>query len=193
MPLACARCQRPLPVWEFSSAPAAACTWCGARNRVAVFPALFREAAGATRPEAALDGEAACFDHPGKRASAACQQCGRYVCPLCAVELAGQVWCPSCVAAGSGQARAAHPDSSRILYDSIALALPLVTLIVFWPITILTAPAALVFAIVKWKQPLSLVRRSRWRFVVGILLSLLITAGWLVLALYFLLHWFGGK
>jgi hypothetical protein len=79
---------------------------------------MFREAVAPARPAAALDGQAACFDHAGKRAVAACNQCGRFVCDLCKVDFGGQVWCPSCVSAGSGAARAAHPDSSRVLYDS---------------------------------------------------------------------------
>ena len=77
------------------------------------------------------------------------------------------VYCPSCVAAGAGQARAANVDAPRTLYDSIALTLPLASLILMWPLTIAAAPAALVISISKWKQPLSLVRRSRWRFVRG--------------------------
>jgi hypothetical protein len=143
---------------------------------VRAFPAMFAERVAAA-PEAALTGEAACFDHPGKRAVAACQQCGRFVCQLCSVEVNGTVCCPSCVAAGAGQAQAAKADAQRILYDSIALTLPLISLLM-WPVTLATAPAAVVIAISKWKQPLSLVRRNRWRFVAAILVSLGMLAGW---------------
>ena len=136
----------------------------------------------AAAPEAALMGEAACFDHPGKRAVASCRQCGRFVCQLCSVELSGVTYCPACVAAGAGQARAANADGARILYDSIALTLPLASLIVMWPLTIAAAPAALVLSIAKWKQPLSLVRQSRWRFVAAILISLAELLGWAGLA-----------
>lgn len=184
MPLLCARCQTPLPPWELSNSEGARCTSCWSLNTVRAFPALFRQAAAAVRPAVALDGEAACFDHPGKRAVAACNQCGRFVCDLCQVEFGGQVWCPSCVATGSGAARGANPDSSRVLYDSIALAVPTFSLIAFWPITTLTAPGTLVFTLVKWKKPLSLVRRSRWRFVVAVVISLVECAGWLWLLVY---------
>jgi hypothetical protein len=138
---------------------------------------MFAERAAAA-PEAALTGEAACFDHPGKRAVAACQQCGRFVCRLCSVEMDGVVYCPSCVAAGAGQARAANADEPRTLYDSIAFTLPLASL-VMWPFTIAAAPAALAISILKWKQPLSLVRRSRWRFVLAIVISLAEILGWI--------------
>ncbi len=106
MPVPCARCRTPLPAWELASGDSAVCTLCGAANRVRVFPVALETGAEA-RPEAALAGEAACFDHPSKRAVAACSQCGRFVCRLCSVEFGGAVWCPACVAAGAGRARAA--------------------------------------------------------------------------------------
>jgi hypothetical protein len=172
----------PLPRWALDAAvksgAATACPDCGSENTVRAFPAMFADRAAVT-PEAALTGEAACFDHPGKRAVAACRQCGRFVCNLCSVEMAGGVYCPSCVAAGAGQARAANADSYRTLYDSIALTLPLASLILMWPATLAAAPASLVISIAKWKQPLSLVRRSRWRFVVAILISLAEILAWI--------------
>jgi hypothetical protein len=184
MPVPCARCDSPLPLWELATADVAACTSCGSRNTVRVFPALFAPPGAPALPEVALDGEAACFDHPASRAVAACRQCGRFVCLLCSVEFDGQTWCPSCVAAGRGQSKAMVLDPSRILYDSIALAVPLWSLVVMWPVTLITGPATLVFSLMKWKCPLSLVRHSRWRFVVAILVSLAETIAWLWLLAY---------
>ena len=166
----------PLPKWELAAAGEAMCASCGSLNRVRVFPAAFAQQAPAV-PERAAEGEAACFDHPGKKAVAACQQCGRFVCQLCAVEFAAETWCPSCVAAGAGRARAATSESARTLYDSLALTLPLVTLLV-WPFTIVAAPATLALTLLKWRQPLSLVRRSRWRFIVGAAVGLVETSLW---------------
>ncbi len=83
MPVPCARCSMPLPRWALDAAvksgAATACPDCGSENTVRAFPAMFADRAAVT-PEAALTGEAACFDHPGKRAVAACRQCGRFVC-----------------------------------------------------------------------------------------------------------------
>jgi hypothetical protein len=183
MPVPCARCDSPLPLWELASAGAAACTTCGSRNTVRVFPALFEAPSGPALAEGALDGEAACFDHPSKRAVAACQQCGRFVCLLCSVEFGGHVWCPTCVAGGKGQSKAVSLEPVRTLYDSIALTVPLASLI-FWPITIVTGPGTLVFSAMTWKRPLSLVRKRRWRFVVACLIGLAQTAGWLWLIVF---------
>jgi hypothetical protein len=159
-----------LPEWELAAAGSAVCTACGSHNHVRAFPALLRPREEA-RPETAIEGEAACFDHPAKRAVAACSQCGRFLCRLCAVSFGEQTWCPGCVAAGAGKANAARLDTSRNLYDSIALILPLASL-VLWPFTIVAAPASVVLALMKWNEPLSLVRRNHWRMVAAILISL---------------------
>jgi len=182
MPIPCARCNAPLPEWELS-AGAATCIQCGSPNTVRAFPALLRPAPAADAAEAAIEGEAACFDHPTKRAVAACQQCGRFVCQLCAVDFGAEVLCPSCVSTGRGKAKAANPETSRTLYDSIALLTPLVSLL-FFPLTLITAPGAVVFSFMRWDRPLSLVRRNRWRFVAAILVGGIETALWIWLAVY---------
>jgi hypothetical protein len=183
MSVPCARCDSPLPLWELATSDAAACTSCGSRNTVRVFPALFAAPGAPALPEGALEGEAACFDHPSKRAIAACHQCGRFVCLLCSVEFGGQVWCPTCVAAGKGESKAVYLEPSRTLYDSLALSAPLLSLLV-WPLTIVTGPGTIVFSAMMWKRPLSLVRKGRWRFVVAILVGSAETVGWVWLLIY---------
>ena len=178
MSLPCARCQTPLPAWELTNSDVAVCTQCGSANTVRVFPAALVPAGAPVRPELALAGDAACFDHPNKRAVAACQQCGRFVCQLCSVEFGAQILCPSCVAAGSGVAKVANLETSRTLYDFIALITPLVSLL-FWPITIVAGPGAMVLTVLKWSQPISLVRRNRWRFVLACLIGLFETGLWI--------------
>ena len=183
MPVPCARCDSPLPLWETSTGREAVCTSCGSSNTVRVFPTLFTAPSVPAAAESALDGEAACFDHPSNRAVAACQQCGRFVCQLCSVELGDQVWCPSCVAGGQGRSQAVYLDPSRMLFDSMALAFPLAS-ILFWPVTIITGPGTIVFSAMTWKRPLSLVRKSRWRFVAAILIGLAETVGWIWVIVY---------
>ena len=183
MPVPCARCNSPLPLWELANADMAGCTHCGSRNTVRVFPAFFAAPSAPALPENALDGEAVCFDHPTKRAVAACNRCGRFVCQLCSVEFDGQVWCPTCVAAGRGPIKVAALEPSRTLYDSIALAVPLAAMLMF-PFTIITGPGTLLFSAIAWKRPLGLVRHSRWRFLLAILVGLAQTVGWVWLVVY---------
>jgi hypothetical protein len=49
-----------------------------------------------------------------------------------------------------------------------------------WPFTILAGPAAVLLSIWKWKQPLSLVRRTHWRMVLGMILGLAETGAWVM-------------
>jgi hypothetical protein len=156
----------------------AVCTRCGSANTVRAFPAALAPANAPARTELALDGDAACFDHPNKRAVAACQQCGRFVCQLCSVEFGARILCPSCVAAGSGIAQVANLETSRTLYDSVALIVPLVSLLL-WPFTLIAGPGAVVLTVMKWSQPISLVRRARWRFVLASLIGLAETGLWI--------------
>lgn len=183
MPLPCARCSSPLPAWELAGHDVAVCGRCHSANTVRAFPAVLIPRSTPAPAEPAVEGEAACYDHPTKRAVAACQQCGRFVCQLCAVEFGAAILCPSCVAAGSGKAKAANLETSRTLYDSIALIAPLISL-VFWPLTLVTAPGTVVFTIMKWSQPISLVRRNRWRFIVAIIVGIAETGLWIWAVVY---------
>lgn len=180
MPVPCARCAMPLLKWDLLRGDTAACPSCGSQNQVRLFPAALAEAA-TPRAEAALDGEAACFDHPGKRAAAVCERCGRFVCQLCAIEIGAGVSCPSCLVNPREKIRQPDGDHARTLYDTWALAIPFV-LLILWPLTALSAPAVTALAIVKWKQPISLVRRNRWRFVAGLAAALAQGGAWI---------WFG--
>ena len=157
MPILCACCDSPLTL-PHAAPGAAICPACASPNEVRIFPALFA-AARPANPESALEGEAVCFDHPSKRAVAACHQCGRFVCLLCSVDFMGQVWCPTCVAAGRKADNPVHLDPSRVLYDSITLTIPFAALLI-WPLTIVAGPGTLVLSAMTWKRPLGLVRHG---------------------------------
>ena len=180
MPVPCALCRMPLPTRQLANTGSADCTLCGAPNQAWVFPAAITSAV-LLHPETALDGEATCFDHADKRAVAACHQCGRFLCQLCSIESGTLVLCPSCVA--SGKSSSARLNPSLPMFDSIALILPLASLIIY-PFTILAAPASLVLSLLKWKKPISPVRPNRWRFVVAICISLIEVGAWTWLILY---------
>jgi len=172
----------PLSKWELLRGHDASCPSCGAENDVRLFPAALARAA-APQAETALEGEAACFDHPAKRAVAVCRHCGRFVCGLCAIELGDGVSCPTCLVKPRSKQPQANSAEARMLYDTWTLTIPF-ALLIFWPLTVLSAPAALALTVMKWKQPLSLVRRNRWRFVAGLGLSLAQGGLWLWLGWY---------
>jgi hypothetical protein len=177
----CNSCGMPLPEWELALGEASTCPDCGTEHQVKIFSAALR-AAPSTQSESAAEGEAACFDHPSSRAIATCAQCGRFVCQLCVVELMGNTYCPSCMAAGLSKLPGRDVASSRVAYDSIALTVAVAPLL-FFPMTLLTGPAAVFLALRYWKRPLALMHASRWRFVAAILIGVLEVGGlgWLIL------------
>ena len=176
----CNSCAMPLPEWELTSGKAATCPDCNTQHEIRIFPAALR-AAPSTQSASAEEGEATCFDHPANRAVATCAQCGRFACQLCVVELTGNNYCPSCLAAGLAKVSGRGLASSRVAYDSIALTAAVAPLLIF-PITILTGPVAVFIAFRYWKRPLALMHANRWRFVTAILIGLLEVGGlsWLI-------------
>jgi len=184
----CPHCNSGLPSRLLRADPVdTACPACLANLTVQVFPALFRPAATVEHGTLA-EGEASCYEHANKRAVALCSHCGRFLCGLCEVEVGGSVWCPECLGTGGGS-RPKLPalETSRTLYDSIALALATWPLFIFFYVSVFTAPAAIYVAIRYWKAPSSLIPRRKWRSVTAILIALaqllLIAAGIVALVL----------
>jgi hypothetical protein len=152
-----------------------------------VFPAALRPPRPGSVGEAVvIDGEASCFYHPGKKAVVPCEACGRFLCAVCDVEMNGEHFCPACIESGKKKGRMQKLQNRRTLYDSIALAVALVPLIV-WPLTLISAPIALWFSIRHWNAPRSIVPRTRWRMVVAALIALLQIGGWIT-GFYMVFH-----
>jgi hypothetical protein len=179
-PLQCPQCRAPLPD-EFVNRPdLAPCPRCGGRVQVEIYPALFRPKAEGHAGEAVMiEGEASCFYHPEKKAVRPCDGCGRFLCSLCDCELHGEHFCPACLEVGRKKGKIRRLENERTLYDSIALALTIYPLLVFY-FTLLAAPLALFIAIRYWNAPGSIIRRTKARMIAAIVLALLELSGWAV-------------
>lgn len=154
------------------------CPACATAVRVEIFPAFFRKMNPGQSGEAIMvEGESSCFNHPQKKAVRPCDGCGRFLCALCDCELNGRHFCPACLDAGKTKGKIKSLENQRTLYDSIALSLAVYPILIFY-FTIITAPMTLFIAIRHWKSPLGLVRRSRFRFVIAIILASLQLGGW---------------
>lgn len=175
----CPKCKKVFTAenWHRDGMPV--CQRCSTVYELIDFPALYREvsARDLSGAEAAPE-DSSCFFHPHNRAEHVCEGCGRYLCPVCTVDFGGRKLCPSCIA--HGRKKAPEGESSRVLWDGIALALAVVPLLL-WPTTVVTAPAALGAAIVGWKKPSSLVRGKKLRLVLAMIISSLEIIAWLVL------------
>src|SRR2546427_7131247 len=143
--LPCPKCNAALPQSVFNRAELLPCPACAAPLQVEIFPALFRTTARGRDGEALLlEGEASCFYHPQKKAALPCQGCGRFLCALCDCELHGQHFCPACLETGRKKRKIKSLENERTLYDSIALSLAVLPVLItfFIYFTFITAPAA---------------------------------------------------
>ena len=185
----CIGCKTFLVGDVFNRADLIPCPNCGAPIQVELFPAFFRPlASGQVGEQIMFDSEAGCFFHPEKKAKVPCQGCGRFLCGLCDCELNGQHFCPGCLEAGRKKGKIQSLENQRTLYDSIALALAVLPVILIFGIyfTFITAPLALYMAIRHWNSPRSIVHRTRIRYVLAIVFAALQLIGWVV-AVYFII------
>jgi hypothetical protein len=179
----CPKCRGQLLDGVFNLEQLVPCPLCRAPLQIEVFPAFFRPVTSGRDGETVMvEGESTCFYHPQKKAVLPCAGCGRFMCALCDCELHGQHFCPMCLEAGRTKGKIKSLENKRTLYDSIALALAIAPLVVFY-FTFITAPAALFIAIRYWNSPMGIVRRSKIRYVLAMILASLQIIGW-ALVLY---------
>lgn len=179
-PITCAKCNKPLPRELYNTPEMAECPSCGVSLRVDVFPALFKEhEQGQTGENIIFDNESSCFYHPRKRAIVPCAVCGRFLCALCDIEFNGRHICSQCLEVGKKKRKMKRLETDRVQYDDIALTLAIFPIFLFvWP-TIITAPISLFIAIRYWRSPLSIIPRTKIRFILAVLLSSLQIIGWM--------------
>jgi len=176
----CPKCEKRLPESVINTSRLEDCLSCGITIRADVFPALVRKQPAVQTGELLqTDNEASCFYHPKKKAKVACSVCGRFLCALCDVVLDERSMCLTCVESGKNQRKIKSLENKRTLYDTKALSIAVVPMLFVYP-TIITAPIALFMAVWYWKKPSSIVPRTKIRFVIAIILSLLQIAGWLI-------------
>jgi hypothetical protein len=116
-------------------------------------------------------------------AAVTCSRCGRFICHFCRISWAGEDLCATCLQASSTGKDAGKLASNRFHFDSLALALstiPILTVV----LTIVTAPLALGVALFTFRKECSIAPRSKIRFIVAILLSLIQIAAWVFFFLY---------
>src|SRR5271166_5060845 len=94
--ISCGDCSWPVPVESWNRGEGIRCPGCGLRVQVVVFPATKRTQAGALPETLGGEAEASCFYHPESRAAVPCDECGRFLCRLCDLEVEGRHLCPSC-------------------------------------------------------------------------------------------------
>src|ERR1043166_9643521 len=116
--ISCASCSWPLEAGLWNRGAPARCPSCGQQVEAMVFPAVEHVRTGMLPDALLLDTEASCFFHPQSRAIAPCDQCGRFLCGLCDLDVDGRHWCPVCLLPPPGQKRTALLEPRRTMYDT---------------------------------------------------------------------------
>lgn len=181
---ACPACDAALPVAGSGPGAGHPCPNCGISAETWIFPSLYTAGANLARASDSLPGESACFHHPGRVAVVACGDCGRFLCALCDLDLGDRHVCPACLHTEHRNGGPAGRRMARIVqYDGLALALAVIPpLSVFlWFFSLFTAPAAVFLAIRFWRRPMSLLPRTRIRFVVALIAGLATIVGWIAI------------
>lgn len=167
----CSSCGFPQEGHVYNSPGFSVCPHCNSRLRIHTFPALFADStAGQDNPIPVSEDSATCFYHPSRPAVVPCGSCGRYLCSLCEIELGEDTICPNCMDKAARSEEVTELIDARTRYDSIALTLAVVP-VLFWFVTIFTAPLSIYITVRHWRSPLSILPRSRIRFVLAFLIA----------------------
>ena len=133
-----------------------------------------------TAAVAAPPGDAACFYHAGKLAVVACEACGRFLCGLCDIEYNTRHLCAPCLETRKRTDQTGVFESRRLQFDSLALILAAAP-VLFFPLaclSVFTAPAALFLVVRFWRRPMSILPRTRVRFILAFFVALSTLIGW---------------
>ena len=170
--ICCGECSWPVPLEAWNREEGTRCPGCSQRVEALVFPAIEGRSVGAL-PEAVIaETEASCFYHPASRAAVPCDQCGRFLCSLCDIEIDARHLCPACFQSDVRANKLEVVETQRTsMYDTVALALATLPGLLFWP-AIIGAPAALWVIVRRWRSPGSVVPRTRIRFYLAALFAL---------------------
>ena len=162
------------------------CPLCAVPFMLRVYPAAAINGAPIPVADAArAEAQAGCFYHAGRPANVVCEECGRFICALCEIEYRNESLCPACVRRDIDQTTATEMVRSHVRYDKLVFYLAMAPLL-FWPLTIITGPAAVVMGMRYWNRPVSLVTTGRIRIAIAILAGFLQAAAWLVLGVILL-------
>lgn len=142
------------------------------------FPALYRRVKmTAAALKATLD-DAVCYYHANKKAEQVCDECGRFLCGLCELPFGEETLCSSCLEQRRKQPGRHALKPRQMRYDKLALGLALLPMLYF-PITVVTAPATIFVVLFFWKKDLEFSPGRKSRMVFAFIAALLQIAGWI--------------
>jgi hypothetical protein len=182
-PVRCPQCSELIELSE--SGPTrgeTTCPRCTASVEFEWFPALARGIESGGSGVLSLPDQASCFSHADKRAEAACDECGRYMCALCEIRVGARKLCPTCFERGSRDVPAARAVRFRILYAHVGVFVALGSLL-FVLFAVVGAPIAIGLGVFGLCRPGSITGRRAFvaasvAIVIGLVELLVFGAIW---------------
>ncbi|MEM7600976.1 MAG: hypothetical protein AAF357_06125 [Verrucomicrobiota bacterium] len=172
--LQCPTCRNVLTVNREVEALEDQCPVCQSEVDIHVFPRLFREPIKRIETRIVDEGESACAFFPELKAEKVCDSCGCLMSEKAVVYWGDDEVCLPCLH------RLREEDKSLPFLPKAALndnrALALVTLLA--PLSLITAPVALVLLFRHRKAKNSIFPRGRWRWWLALVLSVGLIIGW---------------
>jgi uncharacterized paraquat-inducible protein A len=184
----CPSCSQLIDASSIDNDGTSTCPSCNKRVTFTRFPAFAKASNGFPVIERREERESACFFHGRYRAKTPCDECGRFLCALCAIEFGSQTLCPECIHTLRRGPKATALSHQALLYDNLALSLVLLPVVgfFFFYFTIITAPAGLFASIFFFGRQNTIVPRSRFRFVIAMILAILEIIGMILFIIWFI-------
>lgn len=175
----CLKCGCLIPWTDVRHEAITSCPRCRQHQELFVFAAAYRSLyPDRPRGREALPEEATCYFYPDRRADYVCALSGRFICEEAATDWEGQKVSVDSLLRLRREESTDGLKTRSVLYDDIAMATAIFPLL-FWPLTLFSIPAVFYITFRHWKRgPTSIVRRSRWRYLLANLLVLPQLALW---------------
>ena len=204
--LTCRKCKTVIPWGDCNQPGLMNCRKCRQSHQVEVFPALFAVPKKGQAAESLLsDEDASCFFHELKKADSVCDACGRFLCKLCAIDLADMTTCSACLETGrkSGEkvqlmSRTTRYDMLSFTWSIVALSFAFIVFMasvftdaedaffvsIFWAVLgSLFSCIALYYGLRYRKKAISVLPVSGWRYTAGLSIAGVSLAGILLCCL----------
>ncbi len=175
----CPTCGHPFAAEHYNAAAEyIPCSMCAGKLRVYAFPALYRRAKQVAAALAARLDDAACYYHADKKAEQVCDACGRFLCGFCELPFGEETLCAPCLEQRRKEPGRHALKPRQMRYDKLAISLAVLPLLYF-PLTVLTAPATLFVVLRYWKKDLEFSPGRKSRMVLAFVIGLLEIIGWI--------------
>jgi hypothetical protein len=180
----CPLCNRLLGPEFLNSGQFRPCPACSAQVLATAFPAITIPS-GPSSIVPCEPGDSSCFFHTSNRAETICDGCGRFLCGLCSITFGKRKLCPDCIYRNRRQKSDALLIDQAVLFDNIAIAVLVLSVctMAYLLLGLVVGLLTVCLVIVGWRYQRTLVRRSRFRFGLGLLLGLIGAGVWIVLLL----------